>query len=72
MKVSVSLSPEDVAFLDAETAAGLHPSRSAALSAAVEFYRNRGLMADYAAAYEEWQASGDAAAWDATVGDGIS
>lgn len=71
MKVSVSLSPEDVAYLDAETSAGLFPSRSAALSAAVEFYRNRGLIQEYAAAYEEWQASGDAEAWDATVGDGI-
>ena len=26
----------------------------------------------YAAAFDEWEQSGDAAAWDAVVGDGIT
>jgi Arc/MetJ-type ribon-helix-helix transcriptional regulator len=72
MKLSVSLPAEDVAILDefARTA-GLR-SRSAALHHAVRMLRLPGLEQDYAVAWEEWEASGDHAAWDATVADGLT
>lgn len=71
MKVSVSLSEEDLAFLDSVTSAGTYPSRSAAVAAAIHFLRNRGLVDDYAAAYAEWAESEDSADWDGATGDGI-
>jgi hypothetical protein len=71
MKLSVSLSEEDVAILDefAQTA-GL-PSRSAALHHAVRMLRLPELEHDYEAAWQEWEASGDQAAWGVTAADGI-
>lgn len=71
MKISVSLPDEDVAVLDnfARTA-GL-PSRSAALHHAVGMLRLPGLEQDYEAAWDEWEASSDHAAWRATTADGL-
>ena len=69
MKVSVSLPDDDVAFLD-EYARAHGDSRSAALHRAVRLLRERGLGADYAAAWEDWEA-GDGATWDAVTGDGL-
>lgn len=37
----------------------------------LDAHRHRRLRAQYAAAYEEWEASGEAALWDVTVGDGL-
>ena len=71
MKLSVSLPDEDVAILDEfATAKGL-PSRSAALHHAVRMLRLPELEQDYASAWDEWEASGDHAAWDASTGDGL-
>ena len=36
---------------------------------AVKRWRERHLSAAYQLAWEEWEASGDAALWDVTVGD---
>jgi Arc/MetJ-type ribon-helix-helix transcriptional regulator len=71
MKLSVSLPDEDVAILDefARTA-GLR-SRSAALHHAVRMLRLPDLEQDYEAAWQEWEASGEQAAWSATATDGI-
>jgi len=71
MKISVSLPDEDVAVLDdfARTA-GL-PSRSAALHHAVRMLRFPELEQDYEAAWKEWEASSDHAAWGVTVADGV-
>ena len=41
------------------------------LSRILKALRSRRLQAQYAAAYEEWEASGEAALWEVTVGDGI-
>jgi Arc/MetJ-type ribon-helix-helix transcriptional regulator len=71
MKMSVSLPEEDVAFLDAYAAERGIVSRSAALQRAIQMLRTSGLGAEYAEAWEEWAESGDAAAWDGTVGDGL-
>ena len=72
MKLSVSLPDEDVAVLyEYVRTAGL-PSRSAALHHAVRMLRLHGLEQDYEAAWQEWEGSGDQAAWSATAADGIA
>ena len=72
MKISASLPDEDIAFVDDYCVANQRGSRSAVLHEAISLLRDRGLEADYAAAYEEWVESGDAAFWDAFNGDGIA
>jgi hypothetical protein len=70
MKLSVSLPDKDVAFLD--DYAGKHDlSRSAALAAAVKSLRRASLGDQYAEAWVEWEASGEAEVWEAVVGDGL-
>lgn len=71
MKISVSMSEQDVALLDEYArAAGLR-SRSAALHHAVRLLRHAGLERDYAAAGDEWESSGARAPWEGTAGDGV-
>ena len=72
MKLSVSLPEEDVAILDEFARASGLPSRSAALRHAVRMLRLPDLEQDYAAEWEEWEASGDHAAWDSTAADGLA
>ena len=71
MKLSVSLPDDDVRILDEFARATGLPSRSAALHHAVRMLRLPELERDYAAAWDEWEASGDQAAWDATAVDGL-
>ena len=71
MKLSVSLSEDDVATLDEYAkAAGLR-SRSAAVQRAIRLLRQQDLDEAYATAWQEWQASGEQAAWEGTVVDGL-
>lgn len=72
MKLSVSLSEDDVALLDeyARTA-GLR-TRSAALQCAIRLLRHAELEQDYEAAWADWESSGERAAWEDTVGDGLA
>ncbi|MDN5934448.1 MAG: ribbon-helix-helix domain-containing protein [Pseudonocardia sp.] len=72
MKLSVSLPDEDVAILDEFARTAGLPSRSAALHHAVGMLRLPGLERDYEAAWNEWEASGDHATWDATAADGVA
>lgn len=72
MKISVSLPPEDVAVLDEFARTAGLASRSAAVHHAVRMLRLPELEQDYEAAWNEWDASGDQAAWDATASDGVS
>ena len=72
MKLSVSLPEEDVAILDEFARAAGLPSRSAAVHHAVRMLRLPELEHDYEAAWQESEASGDQAAWDATAADGIA
>lgn len=72
VKLSVSMSEDDVRTLDAHVAATGLPSRSAAVQEAVALLRHADLGEQYEAAWDEWDASGDRAAWDTTVGDGIT
>ena len=71
MKVSVSLPTEDLEFLDEFVRKSGLDSRSAAVQRAVRLLRTAELSADYAAAWEEFETTGDAALWEKTVGDGI-
>lgn len=68
VKVSLSLSEEDLVFLDTETRNGHYASRSAATQEAVRLLRESRLADAYAAAY----ADGYDQDWDTAVGDGLS
>jgi len=71
MKVSVSLSAEDVEFLDSYARAqGLAP-RSAVVHRAVGLLRASQLERAYEEAWAAWSAAGDAGAWEAAAGDGL-
>ena len=72
MKLSVSLPAEDVAILDEFARTTGLASRSAALHHAVRMLRLPELEQDYEAAWDEWEASGDHAAWSVTSADGIA
>ena len=72
MKLSVSLSEEDVALLDEYVRSSGLRSRSAALQCAVRLLRHADLEQDYAAAWEDWESSGERAAREGTVGDGLT
>ncbi|MGH3627079.1 MAG: ribbon-helix-helix protein, CopG family [Sciscionella sp.] len=71
MKLSVSLTEEDVVILDEHARRTGLRSRSAALHQAVRLLRRSRLDEDYAAAWDEWDASGERAMWEATAGDGL-
>ena len=71
MKLSVSLPAEDVEFLDAYASAEGFGSRSAVLHKAVRLLRAAELGAAYEHAFTDWDANGDAAAWEPTAADGL-
>ena len=71
VKLSVSLSDADVAFLDEYARVHGIPSRSGVLHEALALLRERRLGADYAAAWAEWAADDDNAAWDQASADGL-
>ena len=72
MKLSVSLPEEDVAALDAYARAAGLKSSSAAVQRAIQLLRYPDLEADYAAAWDEWQSSGEQAVWETTAADGLA
>lgn len=72
MKLSVSLSDEDVAALDAYVRRTGLPSRSAGLQRAVQMLRHLDLESDYAEAWTRWSADERSAAWESAVGDGVT
>lgn len=72
VKLSISLSDEDVDFIDAwAQQAGLR-SRSAVVQRALASLRASDMLSDYADAWDEWSAEGDDASWDAASGDGTA
>src|SRR5450759_4149967 len=72
MKLSVSLRDEDVAVLDEYARMSGLPSRSAVVQHAIRLLRLPELEQDYAAAWDEWESSGEQAAWDGTAADGLT
>lgn len=71
VKLSISLPPVDVEFLDGYAQQHGVESRSAAVQQAVALLRAADLGDDYEAAWSEWEETG-AAEWDAVVADGLS
>ncbi len=71
MKLSVSLIPDDVAFLDIYAADKSLKSRSAAVQEAVRLLRLEVLKPDYEEAFTEWDESEDKELWDSVSGDGL-
>ncbi len=71
MKLSISLSEADVAALDEHVRAAGLPSRSAAVQRAIRLLTHRQLEQDYAAAWAEWDDSGDRDAWEGVTADGL-
>lgn len=71
MKLSVSLTDEDVEFLDSYVKVHAVGSRSAALHEAVNMLRGAQLAGAYEDAWASWASSDDAEVWDAVVADGL-
>lgn len=72
MKLSVSLSERDVAALDSYAKVVGLASRSAAIQAAIRLIPNSELEDAYSDAWDEWEASGDAQAWERASADGLA
>jgi hypothetical protein len=72
MKLSISLPDEDVDRLDEFARSAGLPTRSAAVQYAIRLLDSANLEAEYASAWDEWEASGEQAAWEGTVGDGLA
>ena len=71
MKLSVSLSEEDVRVLDAYVKRAGLPSRSAAVQRAIRMLRHPALEEDYGNAWAEWSTGGADDAWEDATGDGF-
>lgn len=71
MKLSISVPEGDVEILDAFARSTGLPSRSAAVQHAIRLLRLPDLERDYAAAWADWDALGDGAAWADTATDGL-
>ena len=71
-KLSISLEEPLVAFLGKYQATHSVRSKSEVIAEAVRLLRERELEKQYAAAFEEWEASGEADLWEAVSGDGLS
>lgn len=71
VKVSVSLSGEDVEFLDTYAQKQGLDSRSAAVHRAVRLLRASELAVSYEGAWQEWSAGDEAELWNSTTSDGL-
>jgi Arc/MetJ-type ribon-helix-helix transcriptional regulator len=71
MKLSVSLSDEDVAVLDAYVERAGLPSRSAGLQRAIRMLRYPTLEDDYGNAWVEWSAAAEEDVWETATADGL-
>ena len=71
MKLSVSLIPDDVAFLDRYAAEKGIASRSAAVQEAIHVLQLQELSYEYDDVWAEWEESEDAALWETTIADGL-
>ncbi len=70
MKVSVSLPEDDIRYLDSYAQSKGIESRSAVLHKAVGLLMAAELEDSYADAWESWESSDDAEAWEHVTGDG--
>lgn len=72
MKVSVSLTEEDLAVVDEYARSSGVKSRSAVIQNAIRLLRHPSLEDDYSAAWDEWESSGEQAEWNTTTADGLA
>jgi Arc/MetJ-type ribon-helix-helix transcriptional regulator len=72
MKLSVSLDPADIEFLDAEAARGRFASRSAGGAAGVRLLRQRAREDSDVEAFAAWAGGDSAQQWDSAAGDGLA
>ena len=72
MKLSVSLSDDDLAVLDAYVKSSGLRSHSAGVQKAIRMLRFPELERDYEDAWAEWSDAGHAAAWGGAAADGLS
>jgi Arc/MetJ-type ribon-helix-helix transcriptional regulator len=72
MKISVSLTDEDVALVDEYLSRSGLKTRSAVIRRALHLLRQPDLEDDYAAAWAEWAGSGEQEAWESTTADGVA
>ncbi len=70
VKLSVSLSEDDLVYLD-KIAADLKDNGSAAIHKLLRIQRELDAETAYAQAFDEWENSGEQAIWDGTAGDGL-
>ena len=71
MKLSVSLSEDDVRVLDAYVKRTGLPSRSAAVQRAIGMLRYPTLEQDYGDAWAEWSPNGEGDVWEDSTDDGF-
>ena len=71
MKLSVSLSEQDVEFLDDYATSHGVRSRSATVQRAVALLRAHVLSDSYEQAWAEWEAEDEASLWEAVAADGL-
>lgn len=71
MKVSVSLPPDDIEFLDTYAHSKGFGSRSAVVQKAVGLLRTGELTDAYEDAWQSWASSDEEAAWNGTTADGL-
>jgi Ribbon-helix-helix protein, copG family len=72
MKLSISVPSAEVQLLDEFARTAGLPSRSAAVQYAIRLLRLPDLETDYAAAWGDWESSGDNDDWATTSSDGLS
>ncbi len=72
MKLSISVTEQDVAVVDEYARAAGLPSRSAAIQHAIRLLGQVELESDYAQAWQEWEASGEQQVWESAAGDGLA
>lgn len=72
MKLSISLPVEDVAVLDQYAQESGLRTRSAVVRHAIGMLRHPNLEEEYTAAWQEWEASDERSAWEATTADGVA
>ena len=69
--MSVSIPSVDVEFLDSYAHEHGIESRSAAIQQAIRLLRASDLGDAYELAWQEWEATGEAALWESTAADGL-
>lgn len=72
MKLSVSLSDDDLAVLDAYVKKSGLASRSAGVQRAIRMLRFPNLEQDYRDAWTEWSASGEETIWEQATDEGLA